>query len=44
MRDNFFELGGDLILTIQVIARAKRAGLRITPRQMFEAQTVEELA
>ena len=44
VRDNFFELGGDSILTIQVIAKAKRAGLRITPRQMFEAQTVRELA
>ena len=44
VRDNFFELGGDSILTIQVIAKAKRAGLRISPRQMFEAQTVGELA
>ncbi|HTQ81129.1 MAG TPA: amino acid adenylation domain-containing protein, partial [Thermoanaerobaculia bacterium] len=31
--DNFFELGGDSILSIQVISRAARAGLRIAPRQ-----------
>src|SRR5262249_33464040 len=33
--DNFFELGGDSILSIQVIAKARRAGIRVTPRQFF---------
>ncbi|MEM9212765.1 MAG: amino acid adenylation domain-containing protein [Cyanobacteria bacterium P01_F01_bin.150] len=42
--DNFFELGGDSILSIQIIARAKQAGLTITPRQLFQHQTVAELA
>jgi amino acid adenylation domain-containing protein/non-ribosomal peptide synthase protein (TIGR01720 family) len=42
--DNFFELGGDSILAIQVVARARKAGLLLTPRQIFEHQTVEELA
>ena len=42
--DNFFELGGDSILVIQVIARAARRGLRLTPKQFFENQTVAELA
>jgi amino acid adenylation domain-containing protein/non-ribosomal peptide synthase protein (TIGR01720 family) len=42
--DNFFELGGDSILAIQVVARARKAGLLLTPRQLFEHQTVEELA
>jgi len=42
--DNFFELGGDSILSIQVVARAGQAGLRMSPRQMFEQQTVAELA
>ncbi|HVE91284.1 MAG TPA: amino acid adenylation domain-containing protein [Actinomycetota bacterium] len=42
--DNFFELGGDSILSIQVVARAARAGLKLTPRQMFEYQTLSELA
>jgi amino acid adenylation domain-containing protein/non-ribosomal peptide synthase protein (TIGR01720 family) len=44
IRDNFFELGGDSILSLQVVARAGDEGLRITPRQMFQHQTVEELA
>jgi len=42
--DNFFELGGDSILSIQVIARANQAGLRLTPRQIFEHPTVAGLA
>ncbi|HWB13497.1 MAG TPA: amino acid adenylation domain-containing protein [Pirellulales bacterium] len=44
VHDNFFELGGDSILTIQVVARAREAGLRFSPRQMFEHQTISELA
>ncbi|MES1244615.1 MAG: amino acid adenylation domain-containing protein, partial [Acidobacteriota bacterium] len=44
IHDNFFELGGDSILSIQVVARASRAGYRITPRQLFEHQTVASLA
>ncbi|HFE53048.1 MAG TPA: amino acid adenylation domain-containing protein, partial [Bacteroidetes bacterium] len=44
VRDNFFELGGDSILSIQVVARANQAGLKITPKQLFEHPTVEELA
>ncbi|MFW6012132.1 MAG: amino acid adenylation domain-containing protein [bacterium] len=42
--DNFFALGGDSILSIEVVARAVAAGLSITPRQVFEHQTVAELA
>ena len=42
--DNFFELGGDSILSIQVIARANRAGLHLTPKQLFQHQTIAELA
>jgi non-ribosomal peptide synthase protein (TIGR01720 family) len=44
VNDNFFELGGDSILTIQVVARAGNKGLRISARQMFEAQTIRRLA
>ncbi|HXC68481.1 MAG TPA: amino acid adenylation domain-containing protein [Pyrinomonadaceae bacterium] len=44
IHDNFFELGGDSILSIKVIARANRAGLKLTPRQLFQNQTVAELA
>ena len=42
--DNFFELGGDSVLAIQIIARAHRAGLHLTPQQIFQHQTVAELA
>ncbi len=42
--DNFFELGGDSILGIQVVARARRAGLKLKPQQMFEHPRLGELA
>ena len=44
VEDNFFELGGDSILSIQMIARARQRGLRITPKQLFENPTIEKLA
>ena len=42
--DNFFELGGDSILSLQIIARAKRQGIKLSPKQLFEKQTVGQLA
>ncbi|BAY99590.1 amino acid adenylation domain protein [Tolypothrix tenuis PCC 7101] len=42
--DNFFALGGDSILSIQVISKANQAGLQLTPKQLFEHQTIAELA
>ncbi|BBY83018.1 amino acid adenylation domain-containing protein [Mycolicibacterium pulveris] len=42
--DGFFELGGDSILAVQVAARARDAGLTLTPRMVFEHPTVSELA
>ena len=44
VNDNFFELGGDSILSVQVIARARKAGLGLTTQQIFQHQTIEELA
>ncbi|MDX1996935.1 MAG: SDR family NAD(P)-dependent oxidoreductase [Thermoanaerobaculia bacterium] len=44
IHDNFFELGGDSILGIQVIARAGKVGITLAPEQLFEFQTVAELA
>ncbi|MFZ5503865.1 MAG: amino acid adenylation domain-containing protein, partial [Pseudomonadota bacterium] len=44
IHDNFFAIGGDSILSTQVVARANQAGLRLTTRQMFEHQTIAELA
>ena len=42
--DNFFEIGGDSILSLQVVSRARQAGLGLTPKDLFEAQTIEVLA
>lgn len=42
--DNFFELGGDSVISIQVLARANQAGLKFSPKDVFEAQTIAELA
>ncbi len=42
--NNFFELGGDSILSIQVVSRARQAGLRLASRDMFVHQTIAELA
>ncbi|AZD87433.1 Non-ribosomal peptide synthetase [Pseudomonas chlororaphis subsp. aureofaciens] len=42
--DNFFELGGDSIISIQVVSRARQAGIRFTPRDLFQYQTVQGLA
>ena len=44
IHDNFFKLGGDSIISIQIIARATQAGIRLTPKQFFDHQTIAELA
>ena len=44
VHDNFFELGGDSIRSLQLVARAYQAGLRVSPRHVFEYQTVAGLA
>ncbi|MDV7336416.1 non-ribosomal peptide synthase/polyketide synthase [Rhodococcus oxybenzonivorans] len=42
--DSFFELGGDSIVSIQLVARARSAGIHFTARDVFERRTVAELA
>ena len=42
--DNFFEMGGDSILGIQIISKFKQAGFSITPIQLFQHQTIQQLA
>lgn len=42
--DNYFELGGDSILSVSIVAKARAAGLRITPRMLFGHPTVASLA
>ena len=42
--ESFFELGGDSILAMQVVARARAAGVLCRPRDVFVEQTVARLA
>ncbi|WP_156661305.1 non-ribosomal peptide synthetase, partial [Mycobacterium sp. 852002-51163_SCH5372311] len=42
--DSFFELGGDSISSMQVVARARAAGLVCRPRDVFVEQSVARLA
>ena len=42
--DSFFELGGDSILSMQVVARARAAGVVCRPRDVFVEQSVARLA
>ncbi|MEE6165701.1 amino acid adenylation domain-containing protein [Mycolicibacterium sp. 120322] len=42
--DSFFDLGGDSILSMQVVARARAAGVSCRPRDIFVEQTVSRLA
>jgi aryl carrier-like protein len=44
VHDNFFALGGDSILAMRTVARSRFRGLHFTPRQLFQNQTVGELA
>ncbi|MGB3439749.1 MAG: amino acid adenylation domain-containing protein [Actinophytocola sp.] len=42
--DGFAELGGDSIVCIQLVSRARAAGLALSPRDVFEHKTVAALA
>ncbi|MEO6195391.1 MAG: amino acid adenylation domain-containing protein [Thermoanaerobaculia bacterium] len=44
IHDKFFDLGGDSILTIRLVARARKEGIRFSPRQLFQHQTIAALA
>ncbi|WGV25108.1 non-ribosomal peptide synthetase [Halotia branconii] len=44
IHDNFFELGGDSILSIQILAKAKQAGLQLSLKQLFANQAIAQLA
>ncbi|MFI5587249.1 amino acid adenylation domain-containing protein [Amycolatopsis sp. NPDC051758] len=44
VHDDFFRLGGDSILAIQIVARARQAGLPLTPRLAVRHRTVAEMA
>ncbi|OZD70060.1 hypothetical protein CH263_06605, partial [Rhodococcus sp. 06-1059B-a] len=42
--DDFFRLGGDSISSIQVVTRARRAGITITAADIFTHRTISALA
>ncbi|GAB2558661.1 amino acid adenylation domain-containing protein [Nocardia heshunensis] len=42
--DSFFAIGGDSILSIQLVSRARAAGIVFTPQDVFEQRTVAGLA
>ncbi len=44
VHDNFFALGGDSILSIQVVTQARLLGIALTPTQLFQQQTVAQMA
>jgi amino acid adenylation domain-containing protein/non-ribosomal peptide synthase protein (TIGR01720 family) len=44
VHDNFFDVGGDSILAIQIVARARHEGLALSAMDVFEHQTLGELA
>ncbi|GER90193.1 hypothetical protein KDW_43550 [Dictyobacter vulcani] len=44
IHDNFFMLGGDSILSIQIVSRANRAGIQVSPKLLFQYQTIAALS
>ncbi|MBF4999582.1 amino acid adenylation domain-containing protein [Nocardia sp. BSTN01] len=42
--DDFFEVGGDSIRSIQVVSRARMAGVVLSPREVFQHRTIASLA
>lgn len=44
IHDNFFSLGGDSVIGVRVAAMANEVGIRLSPKQLFEHQTIAELA
>nr|WBO76410.1 amino acid adenylation domain-containing protein [Streptomyces sp. SBE_14.2] len=42
--DDFFALGGDSIVAMQLVSRARAAGVRITPRLVFRHRTAAALS
>lgn len=44
IHDNFFAIGGDSIRSLQVVARAHKSGIKLTPKHLFEHPTVAAIA
>jgi amino acid adenylation domain-containing protein len=44
VHDNFFGIGGDSIRGLQIVTQARDAGLELTVRDLFDRQTIADLA
>jgi aryl carrier-like protein len=44
INDNYFELGGDSIQCIQIMSKARRVGIKVTTKLLFEYPTIAQLA
>ncbi len=44
VHDSFFDLGGVSLLSIQMVSRARQAGVFLTPRQVYQHKTIGALA
>lgn len=42
--ENFFDLGGDSILSLQIVAKCAQSGWKITSKDVFDYQTVQNVA
>ncbi|MEU3224944.1 amino acid adenylation domain-containing protein [Streptomyces sp. NPDC006976] len=42
--DNFFDIGGDSIVSLQLVSRVRRQGLGLTPKDVFDGETVAGIA
>jgi len=42
--DNFIDLGGNSLICLQIVAKAHKMGISLTNQQVFEHQTIAELA
>ncbi|QMU70041.1 non-ribosomal peptide synthetase [Streptacidiphilus sp. P02-A3a] len=42
--EDFFELGGGSLLALQLVARARRDGIKLTPRLIYAHRTIRALA
>lgn len=42
--DDYFDLGGDSLIGMNIVTRANKAGIRLSPSQLLENPTIAELA
>ncbi|GAB2198754.1 non-ribosomal peptide synthetase [Sessilibacter sp. MAH4] len=43
IHDDFFRVGGDSILSLQVIALARKSGIKLTPKEFFKKKSISKL-